>query len=56
MPEKYAKPYAHFNNPDRETYAGMVATMDEAVGKVVDSLKDSGLWNDTILVFSTGKT
>ncbi|XP_041485158.1 arylsulfatase B-like [Lytechinus variegatus] len=53
VPDKYKKPYAHFNNANRETYAGMVATMDEAVGKIVDSLKETGLWEDTVLVFTT---
>ena len=54
VPEKYSKPYAHFNNTDRATYAGMVATMDEAVGRVVDTLKETGLWDETVLIFSTG--
>eukprot|EP00057_Strongylocentrotus_purpuratus_P032679 XP_788463.2 PREDICTED: arylsulfatase B isoform X2 [Strongylocentrotus purpuratus] len=53
VPEKYMKPYAHFQDVGRQTYAGMVATMDEAVGKVVDSLQEAGLWNDTVLVFTT---
>ncbi|XP_072174489.1 arylsulfatase B-like [Diadema setosum] len=53
VPEKYMKPYAHFNNTLRATYAGMVATMDEAVGKVVDTLKETGLWDDTVLIFTT---
>ena len=34
---------------------GMVSALDEAVKNVTQSFKDHGLWEDTILVFSTGK-
>ena len=32
---------------------GMLAAMDEAVGKVVDALKRSGDFDNTLLVFTT---
>jgi arylsulfatase A-like enzyme len=37
-------------DPDRRTYAGMVAAMDEAVGNVTAAFIDSGLWEDTLMV------
>ena len=37
----------------RRIYAGMVAALDKAVQAVVQSFHDSGLWEDTVLVFST---
>lgn len=33
---------------------GMVTCMDEGVGEVVNAMKQRGLWDDTILIFSTG--
>jgi arylsulfatase A-like enzyme len=32
----------------------MTSAMDEAVGNVIQSFKSKGLWEDTLLVFSTG--
>jgi hypothetical protein len=33
--------------------AGMVSALDDAVAHVVDALKDSELYNNTIIVFTT---
>ena len=39
--------------PARRVYLGMLAAMDQSVGEVVDSLKEAGLYNNTIIVFTT---
>ncbi|WP_250846970.1 sulfatase-like hydrolase/transferase [Aquisphaera insulae] len=52
VPDRYKEPYASLPEP-RRTYAGMVAAMDEAVGKVVDALRAKGLADDTLVVFSS---
>lgn len=36
---------------EHEVYAAMVEAMDEAVGKVLKSIDDNGLTNDTIVIF-----
>ena len=38
-------------NPQK-IFAGMVTALDEAIGQVVDGLKESGLWNNTLIFFS----
>lgn len=53
VPEKYKKPYEHIQNHDRKTYLGMVSAMDEAVGRVIKALKDTGHYNNTVIVFTT---
>lgn len=41
------------NAQQNPTYAAMVAHMDEAVGQVVKALKDQGLYDNTILIFTS---
>ncbi|GFO45151.1 arylsulfatase b [Plakobranchus ocellatus] len=55
-PESYIKPYEHIQNKYRRIYAGMVSALDEGVKNVTDTLKQTGLWNNTLLVFTTGIT
>lgn len=50
VPEEYKKPYAHLPEP-RRTYAGMLAAMDEGVGKIVAAVDETGGRDNTLFIF-----
>lgn len=52
-PKKYIDKYAFINDTLRRTYAGMVDIMDEAVGNITEAFKEAGLWDNTVMIFST---
>jgi len=41
------------NGQDRPDYAAMVASMDENVGRLLSTLKEKGLENNTIIIFTS---
>lgn len=56
VPESFVKPYGPLASKlpkDRITFMGMVSALDAAISAVVDSFKENGLWDDTLMIFST---
>lgn len=52
VPESYCEPYKDLKGV-RRSYAGMLAAMDEAVGKVVAALDEKGIRENTLILFSS---
>ena len=56
VPESYIEPYRrkypHWST-QRQTYAGMLACVDESVANVTAALQRTGLWNDTVVIVTT---
>ena len=51
VPESYTLPYKHLDS-NRQEFAGMLAALDEQVGRLEDGFAAKGLWDQTLTVFS----
>ena len=52
VPAKYKKPYASLKEP-RQTYAGMMAAMDEGIGRILDAIEAKQMRKNTLIVFTS---
>lgn len=52
-PEEYAAPYAKVNNVGLQNFYGMIANIDDNVGRLRKFLDDEGLTDNTIFIFTT---
>ncbi len=52
VPENYKVPYANLLGA-RQTYAGMVAALDEMVGQIVAAVDETGRRKNTLFIFSS---
>ncbi|MBW3634972.1 MAG: arylsulfatase [Armatimonadetes bacterium] len=52
-PSQYLQRYAHIANPRRRTYAAMVSAMDDGIGRLLATLDEKGLRDNTLIVFSS---
>ncbi|XP_052277108.1 arylsulfatase J-like isoform X3 [Dreissena polymorpha] len=52
-PQHYVDRFPHINNYHRRLFAGMLAALDDAVGSVVNTLKARGMYDNTVIVFTT---
>lgn len=52
VPETYLQPYADLK-ANRRSLAGMLAAVDEAIGKITTTLEEAGLRENTLILFSS---
>lgn len=50
-PKELIDKYSHITHKQRRVYAAMVDAMDQGIGMVVDALKASGKFDDTLIFF-----
>ncbi|XP_043196332.1 uncharacterized protein LOC122367372 isoform X3 [Amphibalanus amphitrite] len=53
VPSEYEELYPATMNADRRTYSAMVTALDDSVGRVVQALKDAGLYSNSVILFVT---
>jgi arylsulfatase A-like enzyme len=49
--KKYTDRFAHITDANRRTYAGMLTALDEAVGRVLAAVKETGQEENTLVFF-----
>ncbi|KAK6176339.1 hypothetical protein SNE40_014641 [Patella caerulea] len=52
VPPKYANMYPYVRNWGRQNFCGMVTILDEAIGNITQTLKDKGMYEDTLILFT----
>ncbi|XP_065187384.1 arylsulfatase B-like [Sycon ciliatum] len=52
-PQKYIDMCAHISRMDRRIFCGMMMALDEGIGNITKRLKASGMWENTLIVFTT---
>jgi len=50
-PKETIEKYKNIENKDRQIYAAMIDKMDEGIGMVIDALKESGKFDNTLIFF-----
>ena len=50
-PQKYLDQFANIKDEKRRTFAGMMAAMDDAVGRVLAKIREMGQEEDTLIIF-----
>ncbi|XP_066948452.1 arylsulfatase I-like [Macrobrachium rosenbergii] len=53
VPEDYREPFKYIGDEEREIVLAMSWAMDDAVGRVVDALKATGHYDNSIIIFSS---
>lgn len=51
VPEEIVSRFDYISDPDRRRYAAMVSVLDDSIGRVVESIKNSGMLNNSVIVF-----
>lgn len=52
-PEFFEGPCANIPHPTRRRFCAMMAQLDNGINRVVESLKKSGMWEDTLFAFAS---
>eukprot|EP00058_Branchiostoma_floridae_P019574 XP_002605064.1 hypothetical protein BRAFLDRAFT_124136 [Branchiostoma floridae] len=53
VPQRFEDMYASVQDENRRKLLGMVSALDEAVGNVTMAMKKAGLWDNTLVIFTT---
>jgi arylsulfatase A-like enzyme len=52
-PQEYYDRFSHVGDRNKQVYYGMIAALDDAVGEILDQIKESGLEEKTMIFFTS---
>ena len=52
-PQEYLDYYSWIKDHDRRVFAAMTMALDHSVGRIINSFKAKGIWDNTIVYFTT---
>ena len=52
-PQHLIDQFSHIDNKQRRIYAAMATSLDQSVTNITAALKSNGLWNNTVIIFTT---
>ena len=52
VPDSYRVAYKGTADPSRQIYAGMLTALDEGIGNITDTLKSTGMYDNSVMVLS----
>ena len=55
-PQNYQDKHTHIKDTNRRSLAAMMSALDDQLTAIVDKFKELCMWDDTVLVFSTGES
>lgn len=53
VPQKYYDLHSNIKDEDQRTRNGMVTLLDETIGKLMEMIKHAGMYENTVLIFSS---
>ncbi len=53
VPQEYLDRYGSISDPHRRAYYGMIAALDDQIGRIVAALEEKGLRENTIILFAS---
>ncbi|MBB3698504.1 sulfatase-like hydrolase/transferase [Flammeovirga yaeyamensis] len=51
VPQKYIDRLGHIEEEERRLFSGMTLAMDDGIGRIVEALKEEGIYENTIIIF-----
>ncbi|XP_077994252.1 arylsulfatase J-like [Glandiceps talaboti] len=52
-PDKYVNRFPHIQDKNRKMFAAMVSALDDSVGNITKTLKETGMYDNSVIIFTS---